>query len=79
MRRVSGERAEESPQFALSKITRGLSFPRKRESSSMWAYLDPRLRGGDNTGDFHLFGWAAGPWTVQGKLRETSQQFVAAC
>ncbi|MGD0012004.1 MAG: hypothetical protein ABSE93_26120 [Terriglobia bacterium] len=26
--------------------------------------MDPRLRGGDNTGDFHLFGWAAGPWTL---------------
>jgi hypothetical protein len=59
------ERSEESPQFALSKITRGLSFPRKRESSSMWTYVDPRLRGGDNTGDFHLFGWAAGPWTLR--------------
>jgi hypothetical protein len=64
MRRVSGERAEESPQFALSKITPCQSFPRKRESSRMWTELDPRLRGGDNTGDFHLFGWAARPWTL---------------
>jgi hypothetical protein len=51
--------------FALSKITRGLSFPRKRESSSMWTYLDARLREGDNTGDFHLFGWAVGPCTLR--------------
>jgi hypothetical protein len=58
---------------ARSKITRGLSFPRKRESSSMWTGLDPRpsassgqaFRGGDNTGDFHLLGWAAGPWTLR--------------
>jgi hypothetical protein len=47
--------------FALLKITPCLSFPRKRESSSMWTDVDPRLRGGDNTGDFHLLGWAAGP------------------
>ena len=49
----------------LSKIPRGLSFPRKRESSSMWMDLDPRLRGGDNTGDFHLFGWDAAPSTLR--------------
>ena len=47
--------------FALLKITPCQSFPRKRESSRMWTELDPRLRGGDNTGDFHLLGWAAGP------------------
>ena len=50
---------------ALSKITPGLSFPRKRESSSMWTYVDPRLRGGGNTRDFHLFGWAGGTCTLR--------------
>jgi hypothetical protein len=39
--------------------------PWREESSPMWTGLDPRLRGGDNTGDFHLFGWAAGPWTLR--------------
>jgi hypothetical protein len=27
--------------------------------------LDPRLRGGDNTADFHPLGWAARPWTLK--------------
>ena len=30
--------------------------PWREESSPMWADVDPRLRGGDNTGDFHLLG-----------------------
>jgi hypothetical protein len=38
-----------------------LSFPRKRESSPLWTDVDPRLRGGDEGGDFHLFGWATSP------------------
>jgi hypothetical protein len=50
--------------FAPSKIAAILSFPRKRESTFFWADVDPRLRGGDNKGDFHLLGWAAGPCTL---------------
>jgi hypothetical protein len=38
-----------------------LSFPRKRESRSLWTDVDPRLRGGDDNSDSHLLGWAAGP------------------
>jgi hypothetical protein len=45
----------------------------------MWTDLDPRLRGGDNTGDFHLLRWAAGPWGTQGKLREASLHLVVGC
>jgi hypothetical protein len=32
--------------FAPSKITPCRSFPRKREFSSFWTDVDPRLRGG---------------------------------
>jgi hypothetical protein len=46
---------------ALSEIALRRSFPRRRESSPTATGLDPRLRGGDNHGDFHLLGWAAGP------------------
>jgi len=42
---------------APSKVT---SFPRKRESID----LDPRFRGGDEGQDFHVCGWATGPWTL---------------
>ena len=52
---------ETTPGGALLKITPRQSFPRKRESSSFWTGLGPRLRGGDNNGDFDLLGWAAGP------------------
>ena len=48
-------------------------IPAERESSPMWADLDPHpsassgqaLRGGDSTADFRLFGWAAGPWALR--------------
>jgi hypothetical protein len=46
---------------ALSKITPCCSFPRKRESTFLRADVDPRLRGGDHTSDFHPARWAAGP------------------
>jgi hypothetical protein len=49
--------------FAPSKITPCRSFPRKREFSSFWTDVDPRLRGGDNNGDFHFVGWSPGPCT----------------
>jgi hypothetical protein len=58
---------------AFSKITRCRSFPRKRDSSPTWTDLDPRLRGGDNSGDFHLLGLATGPWGTQGKLCERAE------
>ena len=57
---VDRKKQSKIPRSALSKITRRQSFPRKRESISCWTDVDPRLRGGD-TGDFHPFGWAAGP------------------
>ena len=38
-----------------------LSLPKGGNPASFWTDVDPRLRGGDNTGDFHLLGWAAGP------------------
>jgi len=50
--------------FAPLKVAAILSFPRKRESTYFWSDVDPRLRGGDNNGDFHLLGWAAGPRTL---------------
>jgi hypothetical protein len=37
----------EIPRYAFSEITREASFARKRESTSSWAHVDPRLRGGD--------------------------------
>jgi hypothetical protein len=43
---------------AASKVT---SFPRKRESNSPGAEVDPRFRGGDECRDFHHYGWAARP------------------
>jgi hypothetical protein len=52
--------AETSPEGTRLKITPRQSFPRKRESGWFRTGLDPRLRGGDNNGDFHLLGWAAG-------------------
>ena len=60
------------PMKTRSKITRHASFPRKRESTFSWTDVDPRpsassgqaLRGGDENGDFHLLGWAAGPWAL---------------
>ena len=60
---------EDSPWPALSKIIPCRSSPRKacpelaegRESTSVWADMDPRLRGGDDTDDFLLFGRAADP------------------
>jgi hypothetical protein len=59
-------RAEEQIlRFAPSKITPRRSFPRKRESSFFRTGVDPRLRGGDNKGDFHLVGWAPGPCALR--------------
>jgi hypothetical protein len=49
---------------APPKIRPRQSFPRKRESRSFWTDVDPRLRGGDDNGDFHLIGCAAGPWVL---------------
>ena len=57
--------------ITLSKIARGRSFPRKRESRPLWTDVDPRLRGGDNAGDFHFLGRARGPWAL-GMTRFTS-------
>jgi hypothetical protein len=52
------------PSFARSKTTPSRSFPRKRESTLFWTDVDPRLRSGDDSGDFHLLQWAAGPCTL---------------
>ena len=30
----------------------------------MWTELDPRLRGGDDKGNFRFLGRAAGPWVL---------------
>jgi len=35
--------------------------PWREESTSLLTDVDPRLRGGDNNGYFHLVGLAAGP------------------
>jgi hypothetical protein len=51
---------------ARSKITLRRSFPRKRESKFSRTDVDPRLRGGDDNGDFRLDGWTAGPCTLSG-------------
>ena len=47
-----------------AKIAPARSFPRKRESTFLPTDADPRLGGGDNIGDFHPAGWAAGPWPL---------------
>ena len=64
---------QDGTNLAISKIPRFRSSPRslssakagERESSPVWTKPDPRLRGGDNAGDFHFFRWAAGPWTLR--------------
>ena len=63
---------------ALSKNTLLRSFPRRRESNPFATGQDPRLRGGDNHGNFHFLEWAGGPWalrrTVNG-LRTTAGKY----
>jgi hypothetical protein len=75
----SGERKDHEVS-ALSRIVPSPPFPRslssaeagERESSFFRTDVDPRpsassgqaLRGGDNNGDFHLVGWAGGPWAL---------------
>jgi len=44
--------------------SRGLSFPRRRESTFP-NEVDSRLRGGDNDGDFHPYWRAEGPCNTQ--------------
>jgi len=78
LRGVYPERQSEILRFAPPKVT---SSPRKRESSSLWTDVDPRLRGGDD--DFHMFEWTQGSTYTQndseGLRMTTVERFSTAC
>ena len=49
--------------FGMASVTKRRSFPSRHGGRNpvRWGLTWTRLRGGDNIGDFHLLGWAAGP------------------
>jgi len=73
LRSFRGAPGDEKPRFALAKIqseiprlalSRITSFPRKPEPIVVRTNNGPPLSRGDEAGDFHPFGWAAGPCTL---------------